>query len=252
MCRLLQLDIKTKRYRSKKHESDEAIKQRLCELAIQWKRFGYRRLHVLLLREGIQINHKRVFRLYKEAGLAIKRRKKKCPTEKRGRPESVIVLPNIRWSMDFVSDSTASGQRFRVLTVIDEATRESLALEVDTSLTGRRVVATLNRIAFFRGLPKEILTDNGSEFTSNAFTEWTYEKKIQQLFIEPGKPVQNAYIESFNGKLRDECLNENWFRNLSEAREIIEIWRMNYNQSRPHSGIGYMTPSEYAKTFEMA
>ena len=228
------------------------MKQRLGELAIRWRRFGYRRLHILLLRDGLQVNHKRIFRLYKEAGLSIRKRKKKCPSEKRGRPEIAVMLPNTRWLMDFVSDFTAAGQRFRVLTVIDEITRECLGLEVDTSITGKRVAATLNRIAFFRKYPKEILTDNGPEFTSIAFSEWTYEKKIQHLFIEPGKPVQNAYIESFNRKLRDECLNEHWFKNLMEAREIIENWRIDYNQNRPHSGLGYLTPDEYAKTLEMA
>lgn len=132
--------------------------------------------------------------------------------------------------------------------MIDEATRECLACEVDTSITGKRVTAVLNKIAFFRGYPKEILSDNGPEFTSIAFSEWTYEKKINHLFIDPGKPMQNGYIESFNGKFRDECLNEHWFRNLTEAREIIENWRNEYNQSRPHSSLGYLTPSEYATT----
>lgn len=225
---------------------NEAILERLAELATRWKRFGYRRLHILLCREGKTVNHKRVYRLYKQAGLSLRKRKKKCPSEKRGRPETAVLVPNSRWSMDFVSDVTATGQRFRTLTIIDEATRECLALEVDTSLTGKRVISVLNRISLFRGYPIEVLTDNGSEFTSNAFSEWTYDKKVNHLFIDPGKPIQNAYIESFNGKFRDECLNEHWFKNLTEAREIIEQWRLEYNHARPHSSLGNLTPAEYA------
>lgn len=248
VCRLLELNRTTKRYRPVQKVENEAIKEHLAELAARWKRFGYRRLHILLEREGRVINHKRVYRLYKEAGLSLRRRKKKCPSEKRGRPQTAALAPNTRWSLDFVSDVTAHGQRFRVLTVIDETTRECLALEADTSLTGKRVVSVLNRIAFFRGLPKEILTDNGSEFTSVALTDWAYTKGVQQLFINPGKPVQNAYIESFNGKLRDECLNEHWFKHLTEARAILEDWRHDYNQFRPHSSLGNLTPVEYAST----
>ena len=246
-CRLIGLNRKTKRYKAVNNAENEEIEKRLGELAARWKRFGYRRLHILLCREGYEINHKRVYRLYKKAGLALRKRRKKCPSEKRGMPETATQKPNSRWSLDFVSDTTATCQRIRVLTVIDEVTRECLALEVDTSITGKRVAAVLNKIAFFRGYPTEILTDNGPEFTSIAFGEWSYSKKIDHLFIDPGKPIQNAYIESFNGKFRDECLNEHWFKNLSEARNIIEQWRQEYNFARPHSALGYMTPSEYAE-----
>lgn len=186
-CRLTNLNHTSYRYQPIKKQENEAIK--LAELATRWRRFGYRWLHILLGREGIIINHKRVYRLYKEAGLSLRKRKKKCPSEKRGKPEIAISWPNSRWSLDFVSDVTASGHRFRVLTVIDETTRECLALEVDNSLSGKRVVSVLNRLAFFRGCPQELLTDNGSEFTSIAFSQWTYEKKVVHLFIEPGKPV---------------------------------------------------------------
>lgn len=246
-CRLVGLNRKTKRYKAVNNAENEEIEKRLGELAARWKRFGYRRLHILLCREGYEVNHKRVYRLYKKAGLALRKRKKKCPSEKRGRPEIAAQKPNSRWSLDFVSDTTATGQRIRVLTVIDEVTRECLALEVDTSITGKRVASVLNRIAFFRGYPTEILTDNGPEFTSIAFGEWSYSKKVEHLFIDPGKPIQNAYIESFNGKFRDECLNEHWFKNLTEARDIIEHWRQEYNVARPHSALGYMTPTEYAE-----
>jgi len=215
-------------------------------LSARWKRFGYRRLHVMLQREGIKINHKRTYRLYKEAGLSLPKRSKKKKYEKRGMPERANTEPNTRWAMDFVSDRTRNGSNIRVLTVIDEVTRECLALEVDSSLTGRRVTAVLNRIALFRGLPKEILTDNGSEFTSNIMNEWAYDHKVEHIFTDPGRPMQNGYIESFNGKLRAECLNQHWFRNIPEAKELIEGWRLDYNQVRPHSSLDNLTPEEFA------
>lgn len=200
----------------------------------------------MLQREGIKINHKRTYRLYKAAGLALKKRSKKKNYEKRGMPERAITEPNARWSMDFVSDKTRYGSNIRVLTVIDEVTRECLALETDSSITGRRVTAVLNMIAIFRGLPQEILTDNGSEFTSNVMNAWAYDHKVDHIFIDPGKPMQNGYIESFNGKFRAECLDQHWFRNLSEAKEIIEEWRLEYNYIRPHMSLDNLTPAEYA------
>jgi putative transposase len=200
----------------------------------------------MLRREGMQINHKRTYRLYKNAGLSLRKRSKKKRYEKRGRPERAVMEPNVRWAMDFVSDRTRSGSNIRILTVIDEVTRECLALEADRSLTGRRVTAVLNRIALFRDLPKEILTDNGSEFTSNAMNAWSYDHKVEHVFTDPGKPMQNGYIESFNGKLRAECLNQHWFKNLSEAKEIVEDWRQEYNRIRPHSSLDNLTPEEYA------
>ncbi|BAK97551.1 putative transposase orfB for insertion sequence element [Oscillibacter valericigenes Sjm18-20] len=236
----------SKRYNPSGKSEDAAITARLTALAARWKRFGYRRLHVMLQREEIHINHKRTYRLYKEAELALKRRNKKKKYEKRGMPERTAKEMNARWSMDFVSDRTRYGSNIRVLTVIDEVTRECLALEVDSSLSGRRVSAVLNRIALFRGLPKEILTDNGSEFTSNVMNAWAYDHKVEHIFTDPGKPMQNGYIESFNGKLRAECLNQHWFQSLSEAREIIENWRLEYNRIRPHSSLDNLTPEEYA------
>lgn len=200
----------------------------------------------MLLREGFEINHKRTYRLYKAAGLALKKRNTKKNYEKRGMPERAITEANIRWSMDFVSDKTRHGSNIRVLTVIDEVTRECLALEVDSSITGRKVAAVLNRIAIFRGMPQEILTDNGSEFTSNVMNAWAYDHKVEHIFIDPGKPMQNGYIESFNGKFRVECLDQHWFRNLSEAKEIIEDWRLEYNHIRPHMSLDNLTPVEYA------
>lgn len=200
----------------------------------------------MLLREGFRINHKKTYRLYKAAGLALPKRSKKKKYEKRGMPNREISKPNERWSMDFVSDKTRFGSNIRVLTVIDEVTRECLALETDSSITGRKVTAVLNRLAIFRGMPKEILTDNGSEFTSNVMNAWAYDHKVEHIFIDPGKPMQNGYIESFNGKFRTECLNQHWFRNLSEAKEIIEDWRLEYNHIRPHMSLNNLTPNEYA------
>ena len=196
------------------------------------------------------MNHKKVYRLYKKAGLALKRKRKRKIYAKRGMPDrSHLLGPNDRWSMDFVSDITVTGRRFRIFALLDEVTRECIALEVDTSITGQHVTRYLNKAMLFRGRPKEILSDNGPEFTSNALNAWAYEKHIEHVFIDPGKPMQNGFIESFNGKLRDECLNLNWFHNLQEARELIGRWKDEYNTVRPHSALGQKTPAEYAQTF---
>ena len=226
---------------------DAEITERLVALAVRWKRYGYRRLHVMLRREGIQVNHKKTYRLYRAAGLVLKKRSKKKSYEKRGMPARTITEANVRWAMDFVSDKTRYGSNIRVLTVIDEVTRECLALEADSSITGRKVAAVLNKIAIFRGLPREILTDNGPEFTSNLMNAWAYDHKVTHIFIDPGKPMQNGYIESFNGKFREECLEQHWFKNLSEAKEFVEDWRLEYNQIRPHMALGNLTPTEYAR-----
>ena len=196
------------------------------------------------------MNHKKVYRLYKKAGLALKRKRKRKIYAKRGMPDrSHLLGPNDRWSMDFVSDITVTGRRFRIFALLDEVTRECIALEVDTSITGQHVTRYLNKAMLFRGRPKEILSDNGPEFTSNALNAWAYEKHIEHVFIDPGKPMQNGFIESFNGKLRDECLNLNWFHNLQEARELIGRWKDEYNTVRPHSALGQKTPAEYAQPF---
>ncbi|SHK86550.1 putative transposase [Desulforamulus aeronauticus DSM 10349] len=245
-CRLVGIGRSSHRYVPSASEENEALKTRISELAFKWRRFGYRRIHALLQREGQKVNHKKVYRLYRLAGLAVRRRKRKRVLSGRGRPHTVTPQPNVRWSMDFVSDSTATGQRFRVFVVIDEATRECLACEVDTSITGQRVTRVLDRIAIYRGYPKEILSDNGPEFAGLTLNQWAYEHRVIQLFIDPGKPMQNSHVESFNGKLRDECLNEHWFRGVSEARRIIEEWRHEYNTVRPHSGLSNKTPVEYA------
>jgi putative transposase len=223
-----------------------ALRARLKELAERRRRFGSPRLHILLKREGWTVNHKRVERLYREEGLSLRRkRRKKAGSYMR------VVLPapqqaNERWSMDFVTDSLTTGRRFRCLTIVDDHTRECVAIEADFSLTGERVTRVLESLAMTRGLPKTITIDNGPEFAGKALDAWAYRHGIKLHFIHPGKPVENAYIESFNGKFRDECLNENVFRTLDEARAIIEDWRIDYNRHRPHSSLGNLTPEEFA------
>jgi putative transposase len=195
-------------------------------------------------------NHKRTERLYREEGLSLrlKKRKKRIAQLRVVMPQA--ERPNQRWSMDFVSDGLDNGRRFRVLTVVDDFTRECLTLEVDTSLNGRRVAQTLDRIAVFRDLPESITVDNGPEFSGKVLDEWAYQNKVQLNFIRPGKPVENAYIESFNGKLRDECLNEHRFLSLQEARRIIEAWRQDYNNVRPHRSLNDLTPAEFVQKLQ--
>jgi putative transposase len=223
-----------------------ALRVRLNELAEQRRRFGSPRLHVLLKREGWTVNHKRVERLYRAEGLSLKRKR----SRKRGALLRVLLPApqqvNERWSMDFVTDSLTNGRRFRSLTIVDDHSRESVAIEPDFSLTGERVTRVLDRLAQTRGLPAVITVDNGPEFAGKKLDAWAHQRGIKLHFIRPGKPVENAYIESFNGKYRDECLNENLFRTLDEARHIIETWRIDYNQYRPHSSLGNLTPEEYA------
>jgi putative transposase len=189
-----------------------------------------------------------VYRLYREEGLAMRRRKGKRFRAAARVPLALPTQANQMWTMDFTRDSLASGRKFRTLNLMDGFTREALWIEVDTSLPGVRVVQVLERVAQERGLPKAIQVDNGPEFISRAVDQWAYANDVALHFIDPGKPVQNAFIESFNGKFRDECLNQNWHTSLADARRIIEAWRMDYNTARPHSSLGYLTPEEYAAT----
>jgi putative transposase len=243
-CRLLSVGRSSARYRGRARPDEPALRQRLGELARERRRFGYRRLYVLLQREGYAVNHKRVERLYRDAGLSLRRR---------GRKRSVAIArgvsprasgPNIQWSLDFVSDALAWGRRIRLLTILDTFTREALAIEVDTSLPGERVVQVLARVVAERGVPQELVMDNGPELTSRVLDQWAYTMGVQLRFITPGKPIENAFVESFNGRLRDECLNEHWFLTLADARQLVEAWRRDYNQARPHSALGYRTPAE--------
>ena len=242
------MELRRSSYYYKNHRRDgSALRLRLKELAASRPRFGYLRLQVLLCREGWKVNHKRVQRIYNELGLNLRlKRKKKRPSHLRvplGPPSG----PNDQWSMDFVSDSLITGRRFRTLTVIDKFSRECPLLEASFSLTGVKVARALQRLAVTRGYPRTITVDNGSEFISAALDEWAHKNGVTLDFIRPGKPVENAFIESFNGRLRDECLNVSVFHSLEDAQEKLEAWRKDYNDVRPHSSIQNLTPTEFAE-----
>jgi putative transposase len=251
-CRLVGIGRSTLRYCPRPRTDEAYVRQQLRELAAVRPRFGYRRLHVLLRREGVIINHKRVERIYREEGLAVRRRRRKrVARDGRGRA-AAPARPNQQWGVDFVSDTLAWGRRIRLFTVVDVFTREALAIEVDTSLPGGRVVRVLERLAAERGAPDEIVLDNGPELSGKAVDQWAYERGVALHFIEPGKPVQNAFVESFQGRLRDECLDRHWFVSLADARHTVEAWRQDYNRVRPHSALGYRPPQEFRQAFEAA
>jgi len=226
---------------------DTALRARIRELAHQRRRFGSPRIHLLLRRAGFVVNHKRTERIYREEGLSLRKRKRKKIAAAARVVMPAPAGPNEKWSMDFVTDSLVTGRRFRALSIVDDYSRECLAIEVDTSLGGARVIAVLDRLAETKGLPRTITMDNGPEFTSRCLDEWAYRNGVKLNFIRPGKPVENAFAESFIGRLRDECLNENWFISLKDARDIIERWRIDYNEGRPHTSLGGLTPLEYVK-----
>lgn len=239
-CRLIEVDPKTVR---RQPEPDApGIRRRLRELAGERRRFGYRRLGILLAREGIAMNHKKLLRLYREEGLAVRRRRGRKRATGTRAPMTTPQGPNQRWSLDFVADVLGWGRRFRVLAIVDDFTREALALVVDTSIGGRRVARELDALIARRGRPAMIVSDNGTELTSRAVLEWTNRTGLAWHYIAPGKPVQNAFVESFIGRFRDECLNEEVFASLAEARAVIERWRQDYNQVRPHSAHNGLTP----------
>ena len=243
-CGLMQIAVSSFRYRSTR--SDEELRGQLVELARQKPRFGYRRLHILLDASGMRVNHKRVFRVYREAGLAVRRKARKRLVRE-GSLRPALTAANQEWALDFVHDGMANGRAMRVLSVIDAYTRECLALEVDTSFASRRVTRGLEQIIVERGVPATIRCDNGPELTSRHFLAWCIERGIALVHIQPGKPQQNGHVESFNGKLRDECLNLSWFENLWDARRKIAAWQKEYNEERPHSSLKYQTPAEYAR-----
>lgn len=246
-CRLVGIRRSSFQYRPKHNEFNEKLRKRLRELAEQRRRFGYRRLYVMIRRQGEAVNHKRIQRLYRLEGLSLRLRKRK----KRSRHLRVVppapVRLNEEWSCDFTSDSLACGRRFRTFNVVDDFSRECLAVVADFSLTGERVSRILDEIITLRGKPIRIVLDNGPELAGTALDAWANKHAIDLDFITPGRPTENAYIESFNGKFRDECLNENLFINLAQARERIENWRADYNSARPHSSLGNMTPEEFAQ-----
>lgn len=225
---------------------DSTLREALREGAARYRRWGYRHLMIVIRRQGYWDNHKRVYRIYLEEGLQVRTRKRKRTSKWRGEKPNAPDHVNARWSMDFVHDATAQGRKLRMLTILDDYTRRCLRIEVDTSLTGERVARTLDQVMEFYGKPDSLLMDNGSEFTGKALDEWAYRNAVKLQFIEPWKPTQNGFIESFNGTLRNECLNENWFSDLQEAKNTIETWRRLYNQERPHSSLKYQTSEKYA------
>jgi len=222
------------------------LRQRLKELALERRRFGYRRLHILLRREGIMLKRKKLYRLYREERLTVRKRGGRKRALGTRAPMAMPQGANQRWSLDFVSDALASSRKFRILAVVDDFSRECLALIVDNSLSGIRVARELDRIVQRRGPPCMVVNDNGTELTSRAILSWQEERGVEWHYIAPGKPTQNGFIESFNGRLRDECLNEHLFSNLAHAREIIEAWKIDYNTRRPHTSLGGLTPTEFA------
>lgn len=244
-CELADLHRSVFQYQ-KQDRGDEALRRRLRELANERRRFGYRRLGILLVREGFEVNHKKLFRLYREEGLAVRRRRSRKRALGTRRPILVPDRANQRWSLDFVSDALTDGRRFRVLCIVDDFSREALATVADRSLSGLRLTRELDDLIRRRGRPDMIVSDNGTEMTSHAVLRWCQETGVNWHYIAPGKPMQNAFVESFNGRLRDECLNETLFGNLAEARRIIETWRIDYNTQRPHTSLGGLAPAVYA------
>ena len=243
-CGLMAIAVSSFRYQSTR--SDEGLRGQLVELARKKPRFGYRRLHILLDACGTRVNHKRVYRVYREAGLAVRRKARKR-LMREGSPRPALTAANQEWAVDFAHDALASGRAIRVMSVVDECTRECLTLEVDTSFASPRVTRALEMILTEREKPLAIRCDNGPEFTSRHFLSWCIERRIELVHIQPGKPQQNGYVESFNGKLRDECLKVSWFENLWDARRKIAAWQKEFNEERPHSSLGYRTPEEYAR-----
>jgi len=244
-CSIIGAARRVIRYRSRRPD-DAEIRVRLRELAAERRRFGYRRLGYLLAREGIHMNRKKLLRLYTEEGLKVRRRGGRKRALGSRAPMTIPQGPNQRWSLDFLSDAFADGRRFRIFAVVDDFTRECLTLVADTSLSGVRVARELDAIIAGRGRPCMVVSDNGTELTSTAILRWSQECRIEWHYIAPGKPTQNAFVESFNGRLRDECLNETLFTSLAHARAVLAAWRTDYNTIRPHSRLGGRTPAEVA------
>ena len=243
-CEIAGLSRSVHRYRSRRGP-DLELRSELRRLAAARPRFGYRRLGLLLRRGGLEVNHKRLWRVYLEEGLVVRRKKRKrlAAADRAARPE--LTRPNQRWSMDFMSDGLRDGRSLRLLNVVDDWSRFCPVIEVDLSLSAQRVIRALERAGELYGLPKSIVTDNGPEFTSRALDEWAHQRGIELIFIRPGKPIENAYAESFNGRVREECLNQHLFDDPQHARELCEAWREDYNTIRPHTSLGGLSPSEY-------
>ena len=245
-CRLVGLSRDAWRHPPQPDADTVRLGERIHAVAMERRRFGYRRVHDMLRNEFPGTNHKKVFRLYRMQGLAVRKRNKGKKYRGERTPLVAAMRVNQTWSLDFVSDSLANGRRIKCLTIADDFTHECIDIAVDLSMPGAYVTRILDQAARFRGYPEAIRTDNGPEFTCRAFMAWMQARGIQHILIQPGKPTQNAYIESFNGKFRDECLNENWFETLAQAREVIAIWRQDYNEVRPHGTIGRIPPAAFA------
>lgn len=243
-CELVGIAPRVYRYQSARGD-DTDLRERLVELSAERRRFGYRRLHILLRREGWEVNWKKLYRLYREERLTVRKRGGRKRALGTRAPMAVPQDKNQRWSLDFVSDTLVDGRRFRILCVIDDFSRECLATVVDNSISGTRVARELDSIAERRGYPCMIVSDNGTELTSNAMLKWQQDRQVGWHYIAPGKPMQNGFVESFNGRLRDECLNEHLFSSLPTAREMIEDWRIDYNTERPHTSLDGLTPHEF-------
>lgn len=250
-CSALGIDRSTVRYRRRRPE-DAPLRAKIREVASERRRFGYRRIHLMLRRQGVVMNQKKLRRLYAEERLQVRRRGGRKRALGTRRPMAVPSALNQRWSLDFVADSFAEGRRFRILAVVDDFSRECLALVADTSIGGSRVIRELDVVIASRGRPATCVSDNGPELTSMAILRWTQETGIDWHYIAPGKPTQNAFVESFNGRLRDELLNETIFTSLPQARAVLDGWRTDYNTNRPHSGISNITPQEFADRFRLA
>ena len=246
-CELIHVSRSSYRYK-KVTSKNEEIKSKLKEIAYERKRFGYRRLHILLRRTGYKINHKKTYRLYKESHLKLRKTsKKKRYRNNEKRPSILPMRANQKWAMDFMTDNLTTGKKLRVFNVVDVFSRECPVIEIGTSMPSSKVIEILDNLALERGLPETLKVDNGPEYTSEAIRKWANEKGINLEYIPPGRPMENGHIESFNGKFREECLNQNAFKNMSEAKKIVEEWRVDYNELRPHSALGYKTPIEFLR-----
>lgn len=246
-CTLVAADRKMIRYRSRR-PPDIELRTRLRDLANRRRRFGYRRLFILLREQGEPSGINRIYRLYREEGLTVRKRKARKRAIGTRTPILVEARVNARWSLDFVHDQLAQGRRFRILNIVDDVTRECLAAIPDTSISGKRVARELTKLITVRGKPQMVVSDNGTEFTSNAILSWAKDHVVDWHYITPGRPMQNGFIESFNGRMRDELLNESLFIDLDQARDLISAWIADYNTARPHSSLGYKTPAAYADT----
>lgn len=245
-CRLAGISRSVLDYAPPRNPDDESLTARIIALAQERRRFGYRRIHALLRREGMLANHKRVYRLYRLADLGVRKRKRRKGIMVSREPLELPANRNAVWSMDFVMDALFNGRRIKILAIVDDCTKELVDLVVDFGISGRYVTRILDNAARIRGFPEAIRTDQGPEFTSHVMDQWAYDNGVKLKLIQPGKPTQNAYIESFNGKFRDECLNEHWFQSIDHAKAIIRDWKMDYNEHRPHSMLDYQTPNEAA------